>query len=188
MGIDFSSFLSESTGGRPAIDHLLTIDMAKELCMIQRTERGKQLRKYFIQIEKDYNSPEKIMARALKIADSKIHMLEGQITADRPYTDFGKAIGQSDDGMLIGKFAQLLANAGLCIGQNRLFSWFRDNGYLCTRGQAWNKPKQEYLEQGLFRLKEVAVNTAQGTLTKTTTLITGKGQKYFTEKLIEASI
>ena len=64
-GEDFCSFLSESTGGRPAQDAILTIDMAKELCMIQRNEKGKLARQYFIQIEKDWNSPEKIMARAL---------------------------------------------------------------------------------------------------------------------------
>nr|DAO68586.1 MAG TPA: AntA/AntB antirepressor [Caudoviricetes sp.] len=67
-GQDFSSFLSESTGGRPAVDHLIRIDMAKELCMIQRTEKGKQARQYFIQIEKDYNSPEKNHGKSL--ADS----------------------------------------------------------------------------------------------------------------------
>lgn len=70
-GEDFCSFLSESTGGRPAQDAILTIDMAKELCMIQRNEKGKQARQYFIQIEKDWNSPEKIMARALQIAKDK---------------------------------------------------------------------------------------------------------------------
>ncbi len=67
-GEDFCSFLSESTGGRPAQDAVLTIDMAKELCMIQRNEKGKQARQYFLQIEKDWNSPEKVMARALQIA------------------------------------------------------------------------------------------------------------------------
>ena len=61
-GLDFSTFLSESTGGRPATDHAIRLDMAKEIAMIQRAEKGKQARQYFIQIEKDYNSPEKIMA------------------------------------------------------------------------------------------------------------------------------
>ena len=75
-GKDFSSFLSESTGGRPSTDHLLTIDMAKEICMIQRTEVGKQARQYFIQVEKDYNSPEKIMARALRIAEKELSTLK----------------------------------------------------------------------------------------------------------------
>ena len=75
-GKDFSTFLSESTGGRPSTDHLLTIDMAKEICMIQRTEVGKQARQYFIQVEKDYNSPEKIMARALRIAEKDLSTLK----------------------------------------------------------------------------------------------------------------
>lgn len=75
-GQDFCSFLSESTGGRPAQDAQLTIDMAKEICMLQRNERGKQARQYFIQLEKDWNSPEKVMARALQIADRKIKCLQ----------------------------------------------------------------------------------------------------------------
>ena len=70
-GTDFCSFLSESTGGRPRQDHQLTIDMAKEICMLQRTERGKQARQYFIQIEKDWNSPEKVLERARMIEDQK---------------------------------------------------------------------------------------------------------------------
>lgn len=75
-GQDFWTFLSESTGGRPAQDAQLTIDMAKEICMLQRNERGKQARQYFIQLEKDWNSPEKVMARALQIADRKIKCLQ----------------------------------------------------------------------------------------------------------------
>ena len=75
-GTDFSTFLSESTGGRPAVNHLVKIDMAKELAMIQRTEKGKQARQYFIQIEKDYNRPEKIMARALVIAERELSNLQ----------------------------------------------------------------------------------------------------------------
>ncbi|WP_307257805.1 antA/AntB antirepressor family protein [Oikeobacillus pervagus] len=58
--------MSESTGGRPSIDHQLTIDMAKELCMIQRIPKGKQCRGYFLEIERRWNSPEAIMARALR--------------------------------------------------------------------------------------------------------------------------
>lgn len=74
-GSDFIGFYRESTGGRPSTDHEITIDMAKELCMIQRTEKGKQARQYFIQVEKEYNTPEKIMARALRIADETINGL-----------------------------------------------------------------------------------------------------------------
>lgn len=74
--IDFCSILSESTGGRPSTDYQITIDMAKELCMIQRTEKGKQARQYFIEIEKQWNSPESIMSRALKLADKKLISLQ----------------------------------------------------------------------------------------------------------------
>ena len=80
-GQDFQTFLSESTGGRPAQDAQLTIDMAKELCMIQRSEKGRQARQYFIQLEKDWNSPEKVMARALQIADRQIKALKVENSA-----------------------------------------------------------------------------------------------------------
>lgn len=79
-GEDFCSFLSESTGGRPAQDAQLTIDMAKELCMIQRNEKGKQARQYFLSIEKKWNSPEQIMARALQMANTTILSLRSQNT------------------------------------------------------------------------------------------------------------
>ena len=76
---DFWTILSESTGGRPSTNHQLTIDMAKELCMIQRSDKGKMFRQYFIEIEKQWNTPEAVMARALKIASNKINLLEGTI-------------------------------------------------------------------------------------------------------------
>ncbi|MBR0576788.1 phage antirepressor KilAC domain-containing protein [Proteiniclasticum sp. BAD-10] len=74
-GTDFITNLLESTGGRPSEDHALKIDMAKEISMLQRNDRGKQARMYFIAVEKEFNSPEKIMARALRIADETINRL-----------------------------------------------------------------------------------------------------------------
>lgn len=79
-GEDFCSFLSESTGGRPAQDAQLTIDMAKELCMIQRNEKGKEARQYFLDIEKQWNSPDLVMARALKMANTTILSLRSENT------------------------------------------------------------------------------------------------------------
>ena len=121
-GEDFCSFLSESTGGRPAQDAILTIDMAKELCMIQRNEKGKLARQYFIQIEKDWNSPEKIMARALKIAKDKIMRLETKGEEDKPKVLFADAVIASHTSILVGEVAKLLRQNGEDIGQTRLFA------------------------------------------------------------------
>lgn len=77
-GTDFCSFLSESSGGRPAVNHQLTIDMAKQLCMIQRTDIGRKFRQYFIQVEEAWNSPEAVMARALQFANQQLTLLKHQ--------------------------------------------------------------------------------------------------------------
>lgn len=77
-GTDFCSFLSESTGGRPATDHQLTIAMAKELCMIQRSEVGRKFRQYFIKVEEAWNSPEAVMARALQFANNQLSLVKKQ--------------------------------------------------------------------------------------------------------------
>lgn len=116
-GVDFCSILSESTGGRPATDHAIKLDMAKELAMIQRTDKGKQARQYFIQIEKEHNSPEKIMARALIYAEQKIANLETKVAEDRPKVLFAEAVSASHTSILIGDLAKLLKQNGYDTGR-----------------------------------------------------------------------
>jgi len=190
-GEDFCSFLSESTGGRPAQDAALSIDMAKEICMLQRTERGKQARQYFIQLEKDWNSPEKVMARALKIANRKIEeleagrqALEAQVEADRPKVIFANGVEASKDSILVGELAKLLKQNGVDIGQNRLFERLRQDGYLIRRaGSDYNMPTQYSMNLGLFEIKETTINHADGRIAvKKTPRVTGKGQVYFINK------
>lgn len=185
-GEDFCSFLSESTGGRPAQDAILTIDMAKELCMIQRNEKGKLARQYFIQIEKDWNSPEKVMARALQIAKDRIMRLETKITEDKPKVLFADAVSASHTSILVGELAKLLRQNGVDIGQNRLFAWLRDNGYLIRRsGTDYNMPTQRAMDMGLFSIKETAITRSDGSITISKTVkVTGKGQQYFVEKFL----
>ena len=77
-GTDFCSFLSESTGGRPATDHQLTIAMVKELCMIQHSDAGRKFRQYFIKVEEAWNSPEAVMARALQFANNQLSLVKKQ--------------------------------------------------------------------------------------------------------------
>lgn len=141
MGEDFNPLKNERVQmegnryvSRTVDDAVMTIDMAKELCMIQRNEKGKLARQYFIQIEKDWNSPEKIMARALQIAKDKIMRLETKVEADRPKVLFADAVSASHTSILVGELAKLLRQNGADIGQNRLFAWLRDNGYLIRRG------------------------------------------------------
>lgn len=185
-GEDFSSFLSKSTGGRPSQDHIIKLDMAKEIAMIQRTDKGKEVRTYFIQVEKDFNSPEKIMARALLMADKKVHKLEAQIEADRPKVLFADAVSASKSSCLIGELAKILKQNGIDIGQNKLFQWLRSNGYLISRrGDSWNQPTQKSMDLELFELKKTNINHADGhTTTNTTTKVTGKGQQYFINKFL----
>lgn len=185
-GEDFCSFLSESTGGRPAQDAVLTIDMAKELCMIQRNEKGKQARQYFLQIEKEWNSPEKVMARALQIAETKLKRLETKVAADAPKVLFADAVSASRTSILIGELAKLLKQNGVEIGPHRLFSWLRENGYLIRRnGSDFNMPTQKSMDLGLFTVKETAITHSDGTVTVSkTTKVTGKGQQYFIQKFL----
>ena len=183
---DFSTFLSQSTGGRRATDHVIKLDMAKEIAMIQRTERGKQVRQYFIQVEKDFNSPEKIMARALLMADKKVHKLEVQIEADKPKVLFADAVSASHTSILVGDLAKLISQNGYKIGGNRLFVWLRENGYLIKRkGSDWNMPTQRSMEMKLFEIKESTITHPDGHISVSKTVkVTGKGQQYFINKFL----
>nr|DAV06403.1 MAG TPA: KilAC domain protein [Caudoviricetes sp.] len=168
-------------------DYILKLDMAKEIAMLQRNEKSKQVRQYFIQVEKDFNSPEKIMARALLMADQKVHKLEAQIEADRPKVLFAEAVSASHTSILVGELAKLLKQNGVDMGANRLFNWLRAHGYLIKRnGRDWNMPTQKSVEMGLIRVKETSITHADGHITVSKTpLVTGKGQQYFINKFLD---
>lgn len=184
---DFSTFLSESTGGRPATDHVIKLDMAKEIAMIQRTEKGKEVRQYFIQVEKDFNSPEKILARAVLIAEKKVMSLEAKIEEQKPKVLFADAVSASHTSILVGDLAKLLRQNGVDIGQNRLFEWLRKNGFLIGRkGDSWNSPTQYSMDLELFEVKERTHQEPDGSVRITkTTKVTGKGQQYFINKFLK---
>ena len=177
---------------REVTDHQLTIPMAKEICMIQRSEKGKQFRQYFIEIENRWNTPEAVMARALQMANRKIDeiknanvLLEQKIEADKPKVIFADSVSAAKTSILVGDLAKLLKQNGVNIGQNRLFEWLRQNGYLIKSGSSKNMPTQKSADMGLFEVKVSTVNNPDGSIRETkTTKVTGKGQVYFVNKFV----
>lgn len=190
--LDFWTNLSESTGGRPSTDHQLTIPMAKELCMLQRTEKGKFWRQYFIGVEEKWNSPEAIMARALQLSNVKLKQLETTVTdlqkqveQDKPKVLFADSVTASSSSILIGELAKLIKQNGVDMGQRRLFAWMRENGYLIKRcGSEYNLPTQRSMERGLMEIKETSVIHSGYTTISKTPKVTGKGQVYFINLLV----
>lgn len=180
---DFTTFLSESTGGRPSQDAQITVDMAKEIAMLQRTEKGKEVRKYFIQIEKEWNSPERVMARALTIANKTIATLELENKEMKPKALFADAVAQSDTSILVYDLAKLICQNGVKIGGNRLWTWLRDNGYIFKHSC---EPTQKSMEMKLFEVIERTVQrSGHDPKVTRTTRVTGKGQVYFINKVLQ---
>ena len=132
-------------------------------------------------INQTLENPDFLIELAMKLKE-EAKMLENTIAMDKPYTDFGKSLATCEDAITIGQFAKILSNNDIEVGRNRLFSWFRDNGYLIKSGKDKNIPKQSYIKQGLFTVEERVVRTLEGEVISTTTLITGKGQLYFMDK------
>jgi anti-repressor protein len=122
----------------------------------------------------------------LKNERAKRKELESKIESDRPKVNFANAVVGSDSVISIGGLAKLLRQKGVDTGQNRLFRWMRDNGYLIKTGSDRNDPKQKYLDMGLFEIKEYALkNQDKPYMIKKTTKVTGKGQKYFINKILK---
>lgn len=137
-------------------------------------------------------SDSELMAKAILVAQKTIEhknqIIEQQkakIEADRPKTIFADAVSASHTSILIGDLAKLICQNGYQIGQKRLFQWMRDNGYLMVSGSSRNMPKQKYVEQGLFEIKESNVQNPDGSVRITrTTKVSGKGQLYFVNKFL----
>ncbi len=187
---DFKAYVVKTThaNGRDyeATDYEITIDMAKELAMLQKTEKGKQARQYFIELEKRWNSPEAVMARALKMADAKILeyknaaiQLETKIEQQKPLVLFAESCIASNDSLLVREVAKLASKKGIVIGEKRLWKKLREWGIVTSK----NEPYQYAFDNSWFETKQGIYNTPYGSETYRTYKVTPKGQIYIIEKL-----
>ena len=120
------------------------------------------------------------MFQELKAERIKVKALQEQSEKDRPKVIFAEAVDASKNSILVGELAKVLRQNGINIGQNRLFAWLRNNGYLCKFGERYNSPTQSSMDSGFFEVKVSTVNNADGSIrTVRTTKVTGKGQIHF---------
>lgn len=195
-GEDYTSVLSGTVvnngAHRDLQDYEVSVDMAKHICLMSRTEAGKQCRQYLIDLEKAWNTPEQVFARALKMADREIEKLKANtnlllqdVERMKPKEVFADAVSSSHTSVLIGDLAKILKQNGYDTGQKRLFEQLRKEGYLIKNGSSKNLPTQRSMGMGLFEVKESAITNPDGSVRVTkTTKVTGKGQQYFINRYL----
>ena len=140
-------------------------------------------------------SDEELLSKALMVAQRKIDeknniiaMQDSRIQGMIPKEIFADAVSASHTSILVGDLAKLICQNGVQIGQKRLFEWLRENNFLIKSGASRNMPKQRYVEQGLFEVKESNIQNPDGSVRITkTTKVTGKGQVYFVNKFLKGA-
>lgn len=194
-------------------DYEITIDMAKELCMMSHSKYGKVYRKYFIEVERRWNDPQEVIKRGyaylqnenlqLKIENKSLHNENKLLTADneemKPKAIFADAVSASDTPVLVGELAKMLKQNDVnwivvdgkryAMGPNNLFKWLRANGYLISRkGTDYNMPTQRSMQLGLFKIKESSHIAGDGSIKiAKTPKVTGEGQIYFVNKFTKTA-
>lgn len=198
---DFTSVPGSTVVGNGAVkpiqDYALTLDMAKQLCMMSHTELGKKYRRYFIELEKKWNDPQEVVKRGYAILQNENARLRIENESMKPKAIFADAVATSQTDILIGELAKIIKQNGVdhfvvngksvSMGQNHFFQWLREKGYLIKRrGTDYNAPTQMAMNKQLFRVKESQHSSGDGAVHITkTTKVTGKGQQYFINKFLE---
>ena len=206
---DFIKLLKKgelSKTGQKCIEYYLTLDMAKELSMVENTEKGREIRLYFINLEKKVKSkqPIRILGRKelllgnlellekneqLQIENEDIktknEKQQSKIEAQKPAVELAKNLKAATNSILVRELAKMLYDSEkINIGQNRLYDWFVNKGYLMKKPKNRGyEPYQQYMKY--FDLETVLVETNNGNFTKYTTKINGKGQAYFISKILK---
>lgn len=182
---DFIAFTENLVNGGRRIEYALSLDMAKELSMVERNEKGKRARQYFIDCEKrlsgSLNAIPQTLPEALRLAadlaDEKAALL-AEKEANAPKVAFADAVGNANDTILIRDLAKVLKQNGMDMGEKRLFAYLRENGFLTLQ----NMPTQRAMDLGLFWVRESVIALPDGDKISFTTRVTGKGQQYFLKR------
>ena len=165
--------------------------------MLQRTDKGREVRRHLIRVEEQWNQPNAVIAHALKMANRKLETLTGnllhleaanggltaRIEADAPCVRFPESVEGSESSILIGTLAKLIPQNGGDTGEKRLFGQMRRDGFLCSDGARRNLPTQRAMNMGFFEVVERTYSAPDGSsFITTTTKVTGKGQVYFVNR------
>lgn len=172
-GEDYTSVLSGTVVNNGAYrelqDYQCSLDMAKHICLMSRTDNGKKCRQYLIELEKAWNTPEQVLARALKVADRVIADKERLIAEMKPKAEFFDAVADSKTALPMDQVAKVLEVKGY--GRNKLFEFLRDHGVLDSR----NVPYQKFIDRGWFRTIEQHYQKGYEPCVNTKTLVYQKG-------------
>lgn len=192
---DFEGVEISTPSGQSKKEHIIKLDIAKEMAMLERNEKGRQVRRYFIQVEKKYKvgipgmipTGKQLMALAVMEAQRIIGEQNRAIERMAPKEVFADAVASSHSSILIGELAKILRQNGINTGEKRLFHWMRQEGFLIRRkGTDYNMPTQRGMELKLFEVKERTINNPNGSIRITkTTVVTGKGQQYFINSFLQ---
>lgn len=185
-GEDYCSFLSDRSDGlpgKPRQDAQLTIDMAKEICMLQRNEKGKQARQYFLQLEREWNSPEAVMSRALRMAEERLERFKAinanlsvQNAIMQPKAEYFDGLCDRESLTGVRETAKLLG-----LKQNDFVKWLIDHKYIYRDKRGRLMPYAEHVDSGLFTIKETYNDRTDWTGVQM--LITVKGKERFLKAL-----
>lgn len=183
---DYRTFLSNRSDGlpgKPRHDAQLTIDMAKEICMLQRNEKGKQARQYFLQLEREWNSPEAVMSRALRMAEERLERFKAinanlsvQNAIMQPKAEYFDGLCDRESLTGVRETAKLLG-----LKQNDFVKWLIDHKYIYRDKRGRLMPYAEHVDSGLFTVKET-YNDKTGWI-GVQMLITVKGKERFLKAL-----
>ena len=185
-GEDYCSFLSDRSDGlpgKPRQDAQLTIDMAKEICMLQRNEKGKQARQYFLQLEREWNSPEAVMSIALRMAEERLERfktinanLSVQNAIMQPKAEYFDGLCDRESLTGVRETAKLLG-----MKQNDFVKWLIDHKYIYRDKRGRLMPYAEHVDSGLFTVKETYNDKTDWTGVQM--LVTVKGKERFLKAL-----